>query len=230
VLQLADRDDIVGVSWAINGGQTGIEDRRFWLMKTKAIWTQPAAAAAADTISSRATANLGAAMIAAPDAVSAFAAAPAPAEPAAPGAFGAHAASIAIGEWHRFGEQEYDISGHSTHVGHKEGEDPYYKYVGDYWRIGVNNDTLTGRDHSVPSSAAFISWVMKSAGAGDRFHYSPQHSVYIFRAIKDLLQAKPEAPYYCYQLREWKPQVGDLVCWAREAGIDYEHQNGGDYL
>jgi len=227
--QLADRDDIVGVTWAINGGQTGIEDRRFWLTKTKAIWTKPASAAPSDTISSRATANLGAAMIAAPDAVAALAAAPAPAAPAAPGTFGARAASIAIGEWHKFGEQTYDISGHATHVGHKEGEDPYYKYVGDYWRVGVNNDTLTGQDHSVPWSAAFISWVMKTAGAGDRFHYSPQHSVYIFRAIKDLLQAKPDAPYYCYQLREWKPQVGDFVCWAREAGIDYEHQNGGDY-
>ncbi|WP_128918564.1 DUF2272 domain-containing protein [Bradyrhizobium nanningense] len=31
------------------------------------------------------------------------------------------------------------------------------------------------------------------------------------------------------QLGEWKPQVGDIVCWAREAGIDYQHQNGGHY-
>jgi hypothetical protein len=53
--------------------------------------------------------------------------------------------------------------------------------------------------------------------------------VYIFRAIKDLLQAKPQAGYYCYQLREWRPQVGDIVCWSRQAGIDYQHQNGGDY-
>ncbi|MGY2811959.1 DUF2272 domain-containing protein [Bradyrhizobium sp. USDA 4506] len=236
--QLADRDDIVGVTYAINGGQTGIRDRRLWLAKTKPVWVRPASAVASDTMTSRANANLEAAMVAAPDVAAALAVAPAPAAaaasvaaavPATPGGFGARAASVALGEWRRFGEQTYDISGHATHIGHKEGEDPYYRYVGEYWKDGVGDGTLTGRDRSVPWSAAFISWVMKTAGAGDRFNYYPQHSFYIFRAIRDLLQGNSEAGYYCYQLNEWKPQAGDIVCWARQASIDYQHQNGGHY-
>ncbi|WP_051389536.1 DUF2272 domain-containing protein [Bradyrhizobium sp. Ec3.3] len=224
--ELADADDLVDVTYAINGGQTGTDDRRHWLRKTKALWASPAMAAASEMLSSRASANLDVAHVS--EELPAVAPAAAPGA-GAPSGFGLRAAATALAEWRKFGEQTYDIAGHATRVGHKEGEDPYYRYVGEYWKYGVNNDTLTGRDHSVPWSAAFISWVMRSAGAGDRFHYSPQHSVYIFRAIKDLLLGKPQAGYYCYQLREWKPQVGDLVCWARREGIDYEHQNGGDY-
>ncbi|MFB6418598.1 DUF2272 domain-containing protein [Bradyrhizobium tunisiense] len=231
--QLADRDDIVGVTYAINGGQTGIADRRSWLKKTRAIWAKPAAAAS-DTMTSRANANLEAAMVPAPylGAAPAMAPAAAPAgagAAAAPSGFGARAANIAIGEWHRFGEQTYDISGQATHVGHKEAQDPYYRYVGEYWSFGVGDDTLTGLNTSVPWSAAFISWVMKTAGAGTRFNYYPAHSYYISRAIRDLQHGKTDAGYYCYPLGEWKPQVGDIVCWAREAGIDYQHQNGGHY-
>ena len=32
-----------------------------------------------------------------------------------------------------------------------------------------------------------------------------------------------------WRLNERKPSIGDLVCWSRESGIDYDHQNRGDY-
>ena len=132
-------------------------------------------------------------------------------------------------EWNRWGNQTYDISGHATKIAHKEGEDGFYQRVGTYCVDGADIHGEDGRDHGFPWSAVFISWVMKQGGAGARFRYSAQHSVYIFQAIRDLLRGRPEAGFWCYKLNEMKPSVGDLVCWARQAGIDYDHQNHGDY-
>jgi hypothetical protein len=145
-----------------------------------------------------------------------------------PSSFAERAAEIAIAQWEKFGKQTYDLSGHTTHHGHKEGEDPWYRDVGLYWSEGVHDDTLNGRD-DVPWSAAFISWVMRTAGAGPRFRYNAQHSAYIARAIRDLRQGQAQAGYWCYRLNEQRPEPGDIVCWARQHGIDYDHQNGGDY-
>ena len=80
------------------------------------------------------------------------------------GSFAARAAQTALDQWQKFGNQTYDIAGHATQIGHKEGEDAWHKYVGQYWKEGVGNDTLTGLDHSVPWSAAFVSWVMRTSG------------------------------------------------------------------
>jgi Uncharacterized protein conserved in bacteria (DUF2272) len=145
----------------------------------------------------------------------------------APGIAGAIEA-VAIQEWQFFGQQSYDINNHTVRVGHKEGEEGWYERVGTYWHDGVNINGIDGRDHGVPWSAAFISWVMKTAGAGDRFRYSSQHSVYISQAIRDFLQGRA-AGFWGRRLNEQKPKVGDLVCWGREAGVDYDHQHGGDY-
>jgi len=152
-----------------------------------------------------------------------------PAAGPSPTSFGSRLVSIAIDEWRFFGKQTYDIDNHVEHAGHKEGEDGWYQRVGRYWLEGVMLNGLDGRDHGTPWSAAFISWVERTAGAGQRFRYSSQHSVYISQAIRDLKQKREEAGYWCWRLNELKPSVGDLVCWARQSGIDYDHQNNGDY-
>ena len=58
--QLADADDVLGVTHAINGGTNGLADRRLWLKKAKEIWMSAAEAHAATPTpppASRATAN-----------------------------------------------------------------------------------------------------------------------------------------------------------------------------
>ncbi len=55
--ELADNDDIRGVTFAVNGGQTGINDRILWLKRCKQIWLS--ADAVTVSISSRAAANTG---------------------------------------------------------------------------------------------------------------------------------------------------------------------------
>jgi hypothetical protein len=136
---------------------------------------------------------------------------------------------VAGGQWDFFGQQTYDVNGHALRVGHKEGEDGIFQRIGEYWLEGTNTHGLDGRDHGVPWSAAFISWSMKQAGAGNRFRYSTQHSVYISQAIRDRLNARADAGYWGFRLNEQAPDVGDIVCWAREDGVDYDNQKNGNY-
>jgi Uncharacterized protein conserved in bacteria (DUF2272)/Glycosyl hydrolases family 25 len=144
--------------------------------------------------------------------------------------FANQAAAIASQQWLFFGEQTCDLAGEVTRAGHQEGEDGFFQRVGIYWTEGVNISGVDGRDHGQPWSAAFISYVMKQAGAGARFFYSAQHSQYISRAIHDFLQRNPAAGYWGCRLTEAKPRVGDIVCWARQAGVDYDHQHNGNYM
>jgi hypothetical protein len=113
--------------------------------------------------------------------------------------------------------------------GHKEFEDPYYKRIGEYWQgLGMHID---GRNRDMPWSAAFISYVMRSAGAGTRFAYSSAHSHYISLSISDRRNQNQDAGYWGYRLNERKLEVGDLVCWDRDPNldVDYDHQYGGGY-
>jgi hypothetical protein len=53
--------------------------------------------------------------------------------------------------------------------------------------------------------------------------------VYISQSIRDHLQNRAAAGFWGWRLNEIKPKIGDLICWTRKNGIDYDHQNGGDY-
>ena len=134
----------------------------------------------------------------------------------------------ATAQWDFFGQQTYNQNGHLLHAGHKEGEEGFYQRIGEYWLVGTNTHGIDGRDHDVPWSAAFISWVMKTSGAGANFRYSTQHSVYISQSIRDFLNQR-NVGFWGRRLNEYKPRVGDLVCWSRQDGIDYVQQNGGNY-
>ena len=97
-----------------------------------------------------------------------------------------------------------------------------WQRVGDYWWVGQNgasqSSSWTGKYgdggqeyRTAPPawSAAFISYLMRSAGAGDRFPYSPLHATYINAAAggNAILAAKPPEVYAV--------QPGDLICYGR---------------
>jgi hypothetical protein len=136
---------------------------------------------------------------------------------------------IATDQWNFFEKQTYDLSNRLINVGRKEGEDGWFQRVGKYWVEGTDTHGIDGRNHESAWSATFISWVAKQAGAGSRFRYSMMHSVYISQAIRDKLNGRTQAGYWGFRLNEVEPTVGDLICWSRQSGIDYDHQAGGVY-
>lgn len=158
-------------------------------------------------------------------------AAPQPAaagQPPVPSRFVTALVQVAEQEWTFFGQQEYDIDGGLVHAGHKETQLGFAERIGQYWVEGTDTHGLSGTN-DVPWSAAFISWIMKTAGAGMLFRYSTQHSRYISQAIRDRRSNRPGIGFLGYRLSECKPSVGDLVCWGREPGVDFDNQMGGNY-
>lgn len=106
-----------------------------------------------------------------------------------------------------------------------------WQRVGEYWWMGMDAGTAaaawTGKhdgdgtvfpadeDDDYAWSAAFVSYVMRIAGAGSRFPYSEDHSYYIDIAKEVtlgetsgwLIAAEPPSAY--------APQPGDLICLGR---------------
>ena len=99
-----------------------------------------------------------------------------------------------------------------------EYEDPQYKYVGEYWsKLGSK---LDGRDRDTPWSAAFISFVAKSAGYIN-FKFAPAHSTYVIDAVDQRRASNPSADFWGFEVSERKPTLGDLVCRSR-GGLSIE--------
>jgi hypothetical protein len=105
--------------------------------------------------------------------------------------------------------------------------------LADYWRTGAGV-AVTDRDlrspqfqNSHPWSAAFISWVMRKAGAGRAFAYSASHATYVAAAKRNRLTNNGN-PFRAYRVSEARPQVGDLVCKSRAgSGATYDNIRPG---
>ena len=127
--------------------------------------------------------------------------------------------SNSIREWELWGKPSYNRSGDFD--GAATECTPIYKdRVGEYWRKGTNKN-LDGCDTSVPWSSAFISFVMKKSGAGDDFVYSAAHTNYIRQAMRNRKENNNN-PFKAYRLSEKPVKVGDLVCYSRQSGVDYD--------
>lgn len=153
----------------------------------------------------------------------------------------ADAVAIAQQEWLRFG-QRVDDEPHSA-------DDPpddaperapgAWERIGEYWWLGQDagrrKSTWTGmhdengqefderRDDYFAWSAAFISYVMRTAGAGSRFPYAPSHYVYI-NVAKDMKLGRTSGwAVIAERVDQYAPVPGDLICFSRERRpIKYE--------
>jgi hypothetical protein len=87
----------------------------------------------------------------------------------------------------------------------------YFKLVG---RPDITDPTAE------PWSAAFISFVMKTAGASPtQFPISPSHSLYILTGLANRVANRMNASIIYFDRNEMAPKVGDLIGFSRTAEV-----------
>jgi len=124
---------------------------------------------------------------------------------------------LALGEWHYFGRQTVRLTGEREiidPVGHWEDEAIRANRVNQYWRA-VGRPELTGQDCTEPWSAAFISWLMQTAGVPpDQFRRADAHWVYLNEMMRK--DARGQGGFVPHRLNHYRPTRGDLICAYRE--------------
>ncbi|QDH13738.1 DUF2272 domain-containing protein [Formicincola oecophyllae] len=145
--------------------------------------------------------------------------------------------AIALREWRLWGAPVADADPHSrpdprTSTLKPERLPGLWQRVGEYWWTGMAGqepvDAWTGRtdnagqmfqavrDGNFAWSAAFISYVMRIAGADSRFPYAPNHAAYIDIAAENAQQG--QRGLTAHQPGAYAPQLGDLLCTGRSSG------------
>jgi hypothetical protein len=122
---------------------------------------------------------------------------------------------LAMSEWLRWGAQ-------ATHRnGPKQHHTGYGAWVAHYWKVG------TGNESRAAWSGAFVSYVMKEAGAGVSWPATGSHAHYIRIATQN--RERRSGHFWARRLSEYAPRPGDLVCNSLESGIDYDSQPDRNY-
>jgi hypothetical protein len=153
------------------------------------------------------------------------------------------AVAIAEQEWRLFGQLVADdpplASFDSEPSENLQRLPGYWQRIGEYWWLGQNasrrESAWTGMHDEVgqeidPSradyyawSAAFISYVLRTAGAGARFPYSPSHYIYINTAKEMKLGRTTGWAMVAERVDEYAPAPGDLICfWRGKRRVTYE--------
>jgi uncharacterized protein DUF2272/tail lysozyme len=106
----------------------------------------------------------------------------------------------------------------------------------EYYRVGVQTTVTDAQMRSAtyqaahPWSAVFVSYVMRTAGAGAGFHYSPAHQSYIRAARKNRVNRDAAKPFWAFRATEVAPRIGDLVCASRSnSGATYDNIGDAQY-
>jgi hypothetical protein len=145
----------------------------------------------------------------------------------------AAAVAIALREWRAFGSPtvypNQPISGDPE----RERAEGLWQRVGEYWWLGLPMGSPgmhdargmvfpADQDGQYAWSAVFIDYVMRMAGAVDRFPYAPDHAAYINAAREHGLGGKPNVALEAYPPENYAPQLGDLICeWRARHPVIY---------
>jgi hypothetical protein len=147
------------------------------------------------------------------------------------------AIAVALAEWRAFG-QPVDDDPPDTRPIPPPDQKPermpgLWQRVGIYWWLGINageiEDAWTGKhdehgmifpaneDANFAWSAAFISFVMRMAGAAGRFPYAIAHSTYINIAREMSLGQTSNWAITALPPETGVPAPGDLICMGRSS-------------
>jgi hypothetical protein len=145
------------------------------------------------------------------------------------------AIAIALREWRLFGQLVDDDPPESRPVPppnlKPEREPGLWQRVGEYWWLGIDADQAqsawtgkfdefgyefpAGQDGNFAWSAAFISYIMRSDGAGPRFPYSINHAHYINVAWQMTNNQTSGYVIDAERADLYAPVAGDLICFSR---------------
>ena len=142
------------------------------------------------------------------------------------------AIAIANDEWRLWGSRVGITPNYKqTESGMAERQQGLWQRVGEYWWEGMNAGTTESRwtgEHDAQGqifpidrnthyawSAAFISYIMRIAGAGPDFPYAADHSTYINYAARAAQGRITDPLLVAENPASYAPQPGDLVCFAR---------------
>jgi hypothetical protein len=123
------------------------------------------------------------------------------------------------------------ITRRELRLGRMEDERSVAAAIGGYWATAPDggeaiaiqnrlNAIYGGTGWAVPWSAAFVSYVVCAAGAGDlaEFRRSEGHWAYVDQAIEAADGKAPSAIYRARDIETGLPRPGDLVCLDRTGG------------
>ncbi len=145
-----------------------------------------------------------------------------------------NAVAIALTEWRAWGGRVDDDDGAGyvqSQATMGERQPGLWQRVGEYWWQGMPPGTreaawtgmhdAAGRIFPVAAngdyawSAAFISYVMRLAGAGPHFPYAPDHAFYINDAARAAKGEIAQPLLIAENPASYAPLPGDLVCLSR---------------
>ena len=145
------------------------------------------------------------------------------------------AIAIALREWRLFGQPVRDELPGTRIIPEDEipmRQEGLWQRVGEYWWLGQDAGTAPARwtgkhdqrgrefpadeDDRHAWSAAFISYVMRGAGAGSRFPYAIAHASYIDAAWRGPLALDADIAVSAQPPERYAPQPGDLICTSRD--------------